>query len=76
MPFLAFVIAWLGLLVIFISTGGKPEANSLATTLWWLCMIVVVVCGLYTMFTVSFWGGVAMIGSLHFFAVKKRKDGQ
>jgi len=73
MAFIVFVIAWLIILVIFTSTGGEPEPGSLAQFLGWLCIGVVVLAALYTMFTTSFMGGVGMIGSLVFFSVNKDK---
>lgn len=70
MSFIVFVIAWLTLLVIFISTKGKAEENPLA----WLCLGVIFLAALYTMVTTSFMAGVAMIGTLSFFTVKAKAD--
>lgn len=71
MAFIVFVIAWLILVVIFISTRGESETSSLARFLAWLCLGVVVLTALDTMFTASFWASVGMIGSPHLFAGKK-----
>ena len=70
MSFIVFVIAWLTLLVIFISTKGKAEENPLA----WLCLGVIFLAALYTMFAISFRAGLAMIGTLSFFMVKTKRD--
>lgn len=70
MSFIIFVIAWLTLLVIFISTKGKAEENPLA----WLCLGVILLAALYTMVTTSFMAGVGMIGTLSFFMVKAKRD--
>jgi hypothetical protein len=71
MSFIIFVIAWLTLLGIFISTKGKAEENPLA----WLCLGVIFLAALYTMATISFMAGVGMIGSLAVFQVVKDKNG-
>jgi len=76
MVFAVFFIAWLVLLVLFISTGGEPEANPLTAALGWLCIAVVFGCAVYAMSTGSLRGGVAMIGSLAVLAVRKQLDGQ
>ena len=70
MSFIIFVIAWLTLLVIFLSTKGKAEENPLA----WVCLGAIFVVALYTMFAVSFRAGLAMIGTLGFFMVKAKAD--
>ena len=74
MSFIVFVIAWLILLILFISTGGEPEKDSPAMALAWLCICVIFLAALYTMFTISFRAGLAMIGTLSFFMVKGKRN--
>ena len=73
MSFIIFVIAWLVLLVLFISTGGEPEKDSPAMILSWLCIGVIFLVALYPMFTISFRAGLGMIRSLAAFQVVKDK---
>jgi hypothetical protein len=74
MPFIIFIIAWLILLVLFLSSGGEPEKDSPAMVLGWLCIGLIVLVALYTMFEVSFRAGLGMIGTLYFFTVKNKRN--
>ena len=71
MAFIVFVIAWLLLLVVHLTTAGEPEENSPAQYLAWLGIVVVFVFAIYTMITASFMAGIGMIGSLALFQVRK-----
>ena len=71
MAFIIFIIAWLSLLVIHLTTPGEPEENSPAQYVAWLAIGVVFVCAIYAMVTVNFLAGIGMIGSLALFQVRK-----
>ena len=68
MVFLVFATAWLALLISVLA-GGNPEQG----TPWrWLLIAIILGCALYTMVTVRVGAGLAMLGSLGIFAVRKK----
>jgi hypothetical protein len=59
--------------MLHLAAGGDFEDESPAKHLGWLCVGVVFLCAIYAMVTVRLMAGVAMIGSLAFFAARKNK---
>ena len=67
MLYVIYAIAWLVLLASALTTGNLEEGSPLR----WVCVGVVMLCGIFAMLTGNWRAGVGMIGSLAFFAVKK-----
>lgn len=76
MAFVIFAIAWLVLLVMMVIEKNVTEPPewlpTVGTFLAGLCLGVILLCAIYSMFTVSFRAGLAMIGSLAFFSVSRK----
>lgn len=69
MAFVIYFGALILLVVLFRSSDGEFEKGSLSQYLSWLCIGAVFLCAISVMASGSFWGGLAMIGSLSFFSI-------